>query len=64
MANDVANRSFRIRRLLQLSDELRQLSDLVRRRARGGSRMSTDLLARNRELVRRCDELASEMSGH
>ena len=64
MVHNGADRRSRIQRLLQLSDELRQLSDLVEQSVREGSRMSTDLLARNRELVRRCDELASEMSGH
>ena len=63
MANDGSDRTSRMQRLLQLSDELKELSDLVQKRAEDGSGMPAELLMRNRELVRRCDDLASSISG-
>jgi hypothetical protein len=62
MANDRSDRNSRIQYLLRLSDELKELSGLVERTVREGSREPADLLARNHDLVRRCDEIASRSS--
>lgn len=62
MANDRSDRNLRLQRLLRLSDELRKLNDLLQMAAHDVSYLPVDLLARNREIVRRCDELASEMA--
>lgn len=62
MANDRSDRNSRIQHLLRLSDELKELSDLVQRAAHNGSCVPADLLARNHDLVRKCDEMASELS--
>lgn len=62
MAYDGADRSSRIQRLLQLSNELKELSDLVQQCAKDGSGATVELLTRNRELVERCDELAGDLA--
>ena len=62
MANDRSDRNSRIQRLIRLSDELRELSDLLQRAVDDGSSAPVGLLVRNRELVRRCDEIATEFS--
>lgn len=62
MANDRSDRNSRIQHLLQLSDELKELSDMVQHAAHNGSCVPLDLLARNNDLVRRCDEVASEFA--
>lgn len=63
MAHDGPGRSLRLQRLLKLSDELRELSELVQRFANDGNGAGGDLLAKNLDLVRRCDDLAAEMAG-
>ena len=62
MAHDSrAEISDRAQRLRTLSDELKELSYLVRQHAASGLQLPDDLLKRNQELIEQCDRLASEM---
>ena len=53
--------SDRAQRLLELSDELKDLSFVVQQHAASGLELPDDLLKRNHELIEQCDRMASEM---
>ena len=62
MANDRSDRSARIQQLIRLSNELKELNHSVQHAVNDGSYVPDDLLVRNRDLVRRCDEVTKESS--
>ena len=64
MQQDRNDRASQVRRLIQVSDELRDLSDLVRCSGQQSFAEKADLLERNHELVRRCRQLAAEFTIH